>query len=344
MYSIIIPTCNRASLLALTLESIAVAVKPDDPVEIIIVDNGSRDKTAKTCSGIKEKFPRHDWRYFYDSMPGLLTGRHRGANEARGEILCYLDDDVLVGPGWLHSLTEAFQDGQVALVGGPSSPKYEIEPPMWVNGLWSEFEGGRSCGPLSLINLGPSIKPTSSLLIWGLNFSIRKSVLQDCGGFHPDCIPKVLQRYQGDGETGLSLKIEAAADLRVIYHPMVAVIHVIPGSRLTPEYFEQRAFYQGVCDSYTQIRRDRAVPLPRKASWKDLLRPSKWRLERKMLLRNLTAESVRRLMTRAHFEGMEFHRNEVRLDPKLLEWVLRDNYFEYGLPDGWEAYLKSRAA
>ena len=36
-----------------------------------------------------------------DPQPGLLAGRHRGAREARGEILIYLDDDVRVSEGWL---------------------------------------------------------------------------------------------------------------------------------------------------------------------------------------------------------------------------------------------------
>jgi len=41
---------------------------------------------------------------------------------------------------------------------------------------------------------------------------------------------------------------------------------------------------------------------------------------------------------RAYFAGMQFHQNEVRDDPNLLEWVLRPNYFDYRLPEGWERY------
>src|SRR5262249_51231966 len=101
----------------------------------------------------------------------------------------------------------------------------------------------------------------------------------------------------------------------------------------------QRAFYQGVCDSYTEIRRERQAPPAPKRFRKDLLRRAKWRLERKIFLRHPTAEGIRRLMTQSHFDGMQFHRNEVREDPKLLEWVLQDNYFDYKLPAGWESYV-----
>ena len=102
--SIIIPTYNRAGALLQTMTSIATVVAPRDPVEIIVVDNGSIDDTAGICREIKDRFPKHNWRYFYDETPGLLTGRHLGAREAQGDILAFLDDDVLLAPSWLEAL------------------------------------------------------------------------------------------------------------------------------------------------------------------------------------------------------------------------------------------------
>jgi glycosyltransferase involved in cell wall biosynthesis len=332
-----VPTHNRATTLRKTLNSVAAVVKPSDPAEVIIVDNGSTDNTVEICKEFKDAFPERCWIHAYEPMPGLLSGRHRGAKEAQGNILVFLDDDVLLAAGWLEALQEAFADPGVTLVGGPSRPCYEIHPPDWLKGLWEESEDGRTCGYLSLVDQGSSIKPANHRLIWGLNFSIRKTVFQDCGGFHPDTMPKALQRYQGDGESGLAFKVKEK-NLKALYHPDAAVSHMIPASRLTAESFEERAFFQGVCDSYTQIRRERRVLPAVERCWKDLVRPAKWNLERKMLLRDPTAEGIRRLMTRSHVDGMQFHRNKVREDPVLLEWVLRDNYFDYTLPEGWESY------
>jgi hypothetical protein len=109
---------------------------------------------------------------------------------------------------------------------------------------------------------------------------------------------------------------------------------------LTPFSFEQRAFYQGVCDSFTQIRRDRQVPIEPRYLWSDILRPMKSNLERNAVLRRPCTEGVRRLTARAHLAGMRFHQSEVRNDPRLLHWVLRQNYFDYRLPDGWKQYLQ----
>jgi glycosyltransferase involved in cell wall biosynthesis len=272
-------------------------------------------------------------------MPGLLTGRHRGAKEAGGDILAYLDDDILLTPTWLESLIEGFSDPSVVLLGGPSTPVFERDPPPWLRDFWTETDGGRLCGWLSLIDCGNAIRPTDPLLIWGLNFAVRRKTFEHYGGFHPDCIPKPLQRYQGDGETGLAIKIKIAG-LSCLYHPGFALKHVLPASRLTPFSFEQRAFYQGVCDSFTQIRRDRQVPIEPRYLWSDILRPMKSNLERNAVLRRPCTEGVRRLTARAHLAGMRFHQSEVRNDPRLLHWVLRQNYFDYRLPDGWKQYLQ----
>lgn len=335
--SIIIPTLNRDDILGEALEAIAAVVGPGDPVEIMVVDNGSTDRTAAVCATARERHPRLDWRYIYDDMPGLLTGRHRGADEAKGEVLAYLDDDAIVAASWLEALREGFRDPELALMGGPSRPRYEAEPPDWLATFWWDREEGRSCGPLSLSDLGQKIRPIDPCMVWGLNFIIRKSVLRQCGGFHPDCIPSALQRYQGDGETGLGMTIKARG-LPTLYHPELAVTHVIPGSRMTATAFEKRGFYQGICDSYTTIRENRAAASA-SPSWKAAVRPLKGALIREYFRRRSDARAVAQLMSRAHIAGAAFHQQEVRNDPGLLEWVLRPDYFDYRLPEDWRARM-----
>jgi glucosyl-dolichyl phosphate glucuronosyltransferase len=321
-------------MLARALQSVAEAASPDDLVEVIVVDNGSTDETPDVCAAIRARFPRHPWRYCYDEIPGLLTGRHRGAAEAQGDLLCYLDDDVLLGPRWPSAVKEAFRDPNVALVGGPSSPLYEARPPSWLGHLWRDIEGGRMLDSLSLIDCGDREKAIEPYFVWGLNFAIRRAVLYDCGGFHPDGVPPHLIRFRGDGEGGLAYKIQGRA-LRAVYHPDARVAHVIPASRLTVGAFERRAFSQGVSDSFTRIRADGAVapdlPGPsrdRAGSW------PRWRLRASLLWSN-GAAAVCALLARAHAAGVAYHQEEVRNDPALLAWVLRPDYLDYRLPEGW---------
>ena len=114
-------------------------------------------------------------------------------------------------------------------------------------------------------------------------------------------------------------------------------MHRVSASRMTPEYLERRGFLQGI-DSIGKFAATGAQTV-RQWSWKDLLRPAKWKIERQLILRHPTSEGVGQLMADAHFAGMRFHQDEVLNDPKLLEWVLKPDYFDYRLPPGWETYL-----
>jgi glycosyltransferase involved in cell wall biosynthesis len=335
--SIVIPTRNRRDVLHETLTSLREIDHQSDDHEIIVIDNGSTDGTAEMVQ--QEMASRPQVRYVHEPMPGLLSGRHRGAQEARGEICAYLDDDVWVAREWLVGLQDAFRDPQVALVGGPSAPRFEEPPPAWLNDFYAEDERGRYCGWLSLVDCGNAIKVTDPCLIWGLNYAIRRQALFDVGGFHPDNIPKPLQRYQGDGETGSSLRVQAAG-LTALYHPSVAVEHLTPASRLTAKYFEERAFYQGVCNSFTQIRVQRAVPQEQTPR----ISPVAWV---RQMLRDVVggmpseSEAMRRRTSASYDAGYRFHQGEVRRDPQLLAWVLRDDYWDYQLPAGWEHYMRA---
>jgi glucosyl-dolichyl phosphate glucuronosyltransferase len=64
--------------------------------------------------------------------------------ESNGAILVFLDDDIEAAPGYLHAILDAFEDPAVQLVGGPNLPRYESEPPAWVESFWSTtLYGGR---------------------------------------------------------------------------------------------------------------------------------------------------------------------------------------------------------
>src|SRR5258707_8178805 len=116
----------------------------------------------------------------------------------------------------------------------------------------------RMCGFLSLLYLGSNTIQIHPNYISALNFSIRRRALFDLVVFHPDCIPDALQHFQGDGETGLTMKAFAQG-YKALFTPQATVYHFMSASRMTPEYFERRAYYQGVCDSYSRIRREGRV-------------------------------------------------------------------------------------
>ncbi len=326
--SIIIPTLNRACYLKDTIESLVDQVFSNEKYEILILDNNSVDDTSQVAQEAINKFSTSNIKYVLEPVPGLLSGRHRGAKEASGDILVFIDDDIIAQPGWLQAIVSSFQDPSVHLIGGPSLPIYETDPPAWLEAFWIQHKFGRECGDLSLIDLGPDQKEIDPIFVWGLNMSVRRKTFFDLGGTHPDCIPEHLQRYQGDGETGLSLRI-VKAGLKAMYQPKALVRHRIPEDRMTIESFEKRYYYQGICDSFTLIREKMGVDwYLGNYSEKDITLCSILDVDED----KHSIREIKKLLRRAYAHGYNFHQNQILKDPGLLDWVLKKDFLDYTLP------------
>ena len=293
----------------------------------------------------------------HESAPGLHSARHRGVVESTGNLLVFVDDDIVTDPKWLSSILDTFNKYPDAkIVGGKSIPKYEVAPPAWTEYLWDRTLGNNICGYWSLVDFGDAEKEIDPNYVWGLNFSIRRETYFELGGMHPDVIPKSLQRFQGDGESGLALKI-IEKGYKAYYQPKALVQHIIPADRMTESYFENRMFYQGVCKSFTEIRkldRESKFNMPRvvesdtlKVKVLDKLkqsikRPVKYfimsmgisRTSEKSAAQNYCGYIMRKIHV-TYNAGYEFHQNEVKKDVELLKWVLKSDYFDYCIPEKW---------
>lgn len=111
--SVIICTLNRYEDLVKTIHGVLNQNYPKDCFELIIVDDGSTDST-KT---IGEEYPgivhvRHT------TNKGIPRARNAGLEQAKGEIIVYIDDDCIADREWLTSLTALYDDEDVIAAGG----------------------------------------------------------------------------------------------------------------------------------------------------------------------------------------------------------------------------------
>ncbi|OPY82102.1 MAG: Chondroitin synthase [Syntrophus sp. PtaU1.Bin005] len=335
--SIIIPTYNRAAYLNDLLKSLIDQEKRAFfDYEALIVDNGSTDSTPSVCEKLIAQYGEQNVRYINEPVPGLLAARHRGVIESEGDILIFIDDDIIPGQNWLISIADTFLEQNVHLVGGKSLPVYEESPPSWHQALWTQVsEIKSSCGYLSLLDYGETYCEIDHSFIWGLNYAVRKNSLKLAGGFHPDGLPWHLRKLRGDGESGLSHSLKSHG-LKAIYHPAATVYHRISKDRLSLDYISKRSYLQGISDSYTQIRSQNGCHAPEESM---KLRISK-RINKLTSLLSLLKDSKKRnffnvfsTISQAYQEGFSYHQQEAMKSSRLMDWILKENYWDYRLPE-----------
>lgn len=322
--SVIIPTRNRAELLRKTLDSLTNQRHPQDEYEVIVVDNGSTDMTMDICGQFENRFI--NFRVIHEARPGLHNGRHAGMRASRGEVLLYGDDDIQAFPTWIEAVAETFKEASVGLAGGKILPEYEKEPPGWVEALWHDTPWGKALGYFSLLDFGAEKRDIPAGYVWGCNFAIRKKVLEDVGGFHPDSFPQEMIRYRGDGESATANEVQKRG-YRVLYHPDASVYHRVSASRMTLDYLYARSFNQGISNSYSHVRKKGGI-----AAGLSLNRLANEAVDRVIRIARFMlkgeASVYRQVIEKGLRDGYNYHQEEIRKDPGLLTWVLKESYLE----------------
>jgi len=112
LISVIVAVRNGESTIAKCITSLSALRYPNR--EIIIVNDGSTDRTGQILENFKENV-----RIIATPGLGASAARNLGIRTARGAYLAFTDDDCIVDPGWLSALFDGFQrDGLIGSVGG----------------------------------------------------------------------------------------------------------------------------------------------------------------------------------------------------------------------------------
>lgn len=202
LVSVIIPVYNRPHEIQQCLASLEVLDYPADKIEVIVVDDGSRDHTAAVVR-------RFDARLIVQPYNrGQSAARNTGARVARGEIIAFLDSDCIAGPGWLRDLVPYFQDPRVALVGG------------FVDAYYREKRMDRYEQACSALNMGSQAAmgrgENCVFYVPTCNMLVRKDVYLQAGGLD--------ERLRVGEDVDLCWRLMAAGH-HLLYIPQGAVAH-----------------------------------------------------------------------------------------------------------------------
>ena len=104
LVSIVLPTRSRSGLLTRAIESALRQTYRN--FELIVVDDGSDDDTARVVDAIADERVR----LIEGAGSGAAHARNLGLRQVSGTLVTFLDDDNLMIPGWLRAVVVAFQD------------------------------------------------------------------------------------------------------------------------------------------------------------------------------------------------------------------------------------------
>ncbi|MCU1240400.1 MAG: hypothetical protein JWO71_1126 [Candidatus Acidoferrum typicum] len=129
--SVIIPVLNEETVIGRCLEFLSHSLLPKDQFEVIVVDNGSTDRTIEVVRTFESRLCL---KILTLEKAHISALRNRGASQARGTILAFLDADCLAPPEWLTTATETINNSGAGVCGA----HYRIpDDATWVGRIWT---------------------------------------------------------------------------------------------------------------------------------------------------------------------------------------------------------------
>jgi GT2 family glycosyltransferase len=237
--SVVVATRNRAAFLPAAIQSL-LAQTCAARFEVVMVDNASEDTTAEVTNALVQSDPRI--RTITEPMVGLSHAKNAGIRAARGPLILFTDDDVVVEDGWIAAYTDFFgrsrRDAVVA--GGPVLPV-----PLDLS-EWPRWIRGSARADLPSLYYGDAERPLRAAeWLWGANMAAPREVLASLGGFRPD-----LGRGGRDDtfeDVDLVDRFREAGG-EAWYCPQAPVQHRVDPSKARPDAMLLTAFNRGCND------------------------------------------------------------------------------------------------
>lgn len=209
MISVLIPTFNRVDQLRECINSLKKQTLESQEYEIIIVDDGSSDQTPELGQSFSVSSEGHI-RYFRQTNQGPAAARNFGIQNAKGEVVAFIDDDCRAERNWLEELVKGYSDPKVGGTGG------RIISPL------KETLADRYCFHVGLLET-PKMKEDRVEYVITANASFRKKAVLEIGGFDEHFV------FPGGEDPDISYRLTQSG-YRLIYNPFAIVNHYHPRS------------------------------------------------------------------------------------------------------------------
>lgn len=203
--SIVIPAYKRTELLHKAVRSLFEQDLDRDNYELIVVDSSPHPRNVEALRELQAQAPC-SMRFYVKQPEGPGPSRNLGAQQARGEILAFMDSDCQATPGWLRAGLAGFEDG-VGIVQGKVLPD-----PAARRGIFTRYV----------------VVEQDSLLFEAANIFYRRHAFEETCGFVRDLDPHADHNLGGeDAELGWQVKRNGwqtrFAPEALVYHEVLPI-------------------------------------------------------------------------------------------------------------------------
>jgi GT2 family glycosyltransferase len=219
--SVVIVTYNRCKDLEECLASLISLNEP--PCEIIVVDSNSID-------GTHELVKRYPLKFVNINERSMVKARNIGFQHAKGEVVAYIDDDVVVGKDWSKYILEPYEDEFVGGVVG-RVVSYDdgkaLYPSAKHMAIGKVYDNGLILGNFDI----PTQHAIEVDTLIGCNMAFRRDLLLKAGGFD--------ENFRGScfrDDTDISLRLKRLS-YKLVYHPKAIVRHKFKGKTVNNKWF-----------------------------------------------------------------------------------------------------------
>ncbi|MFT4521832.1 MAG: glycosyltransferase involved in cell wall biosynthesis [Bacteroidia bacterium] len=229
--SVVICTYNRAKWIGEALKSCVNQSLDVGRYEVLVINNNCTDGTTALVDAFIAEHPNTQFRQIIETNQGLSFARNKGIDEARSELITYIDDDAIADFELFERILDHFQNhSNVVGLAGKVIPKFEGTAPKWLNPYLNMMVTLIDYGSQSFRCEGKKYPP-------GCNMSYRKGVLKQVGGFNNALKWRVDDKY-------IFREVEKVSK-EIYFLPTLMVQHNIDEERTSDANFDNLSLKLG---------------------------------------------------------------------------------------------------
>lgn len=232
--SIVVCTYNGAKVLEETFQHLFAQKDIDFPVEIVVVDNNSKDATPEIIGKAKEQSP-FQFVYLTETKQGKAHASRLAFNTASYPIILVCDDDNRLMDNYVSLGFKVMKENSnVGIIGGSGTPESSVPMPEWFEDYERIFAVGDQCKNNGIV--------TSEVdFIWGAGMFFRKAVWESIRNYEPTFhLNAVRGKVNMGGDDAELCELARWCGYDIYVSNELRFNHWIPPNRLTTKFLKSR--------------------------------------------------------------------------------------------------------